>query len=530
MMDDRETGFSLKVKFTLMISLMIIGVGLSLGGYSLYTSRSVLENELMTRGKSLVMGLASNSKLGVLSEDSANLQNIIKGTLTSEQEPTATEYIRIYNDKKSILAEQYREGKAFRSMTFPALPEEFDRAKAGIFVKRVVESERRGEQSYMMLAPVVISKTVSQGIDETLSKMFDLQQGAAPAVVIGYVELGMTDRPIRLKIKDLIRFYGVLTISVIAIGIMGSILFVRTILQPVKGMIETAILISQGDLTKSVEASSRDELGQLARIFNRMTSSLRERDAQLQHQYQALQSAHTDLRHTTMELELYRDQLETMVQQRTEELSIANTELQAAMEKAQESDRLKTQFLANMSHELRTPLNAIIGFAQVMLEGIDGEITEVQRKDLTAIHQSGMHLLEMINDVLDVAKIEAGEMTLHLEEVQVGEIIRSVMVSAKGLVKGKEIELKTEIEEGLPGIQADRIRLRQVILNLVSNAAKFTAKGVIMAKAVSESNEIRVSVRDTGIGIRQEDLPKLFKEFRQLDASTTRNQGGTGLG
>jgi signal transduction histidine kinase/CheY-like chemotaxis protein len=523
--------FGLKMKFTLMISLMISIVGLSLGWYSFYTTQQVLEDEFITRGKSLVMGLAFNSKFGVLSEDSVGLNKIIQGTFNSEPDPVSVEYIRIYDKKQSILAEQYREGEEYHKRLAPVRPEDFAQANAGFFVLRSIEPASNGsEYHYRILAPVVLSKTANSGLEETMTEIVDPQQRRGKEELIGYVELGMTTDPIKDKIVGLIRFYGILTFGVIGVGILGSTLFVGALLRPVKGMVETAILISQGDLSKSVEEVSRDELGQLAQIFNQMTASLRERDAQLQQQFQALQSAHSDLSQTARELELYKDQLEQRVRERTDELAQKNVELQHLMEKAQESDRLKTQFLANMSHELRTPLNAIIGFAQVMLEGIDGEITDVQRTDLTAIYQSGMHLLEMINDVLDIAKIEAGQMTLDLEETRVEDVIQSVMSSVKGLIKGKKIELRTEVEADLPSMRADRTRLRQIILNLVSNAAKFTTKGQILVKAVQESNTMRVSVSDTGMGIRQEDLPKLFKEFRQLDASTTRNQGGTGLG
>ncbi|HUK55252.1 MAG TPA: response regulator [Nitrospiria bacterium] len=530
MTDLGRTAFSLRMKFTLMIGLMIVMVGLSLGWYSLYSMRREMENELLMRGKSLTLALASTSKFGVIAEDSANLKNIIQGTLDSEQKPTALEYIRIYNAKQTILAEQFREGEEDKSKLSIVQPGEFDEAKTEILVKRVADPKGDDEYPYALLAPIILHKTVNAGIDETTTQLFNLQSGRDQAVLIGYVELGISDAPVRDKGKELVRFYVLLTFGVIAFGILGSSWFVRAILRPVQGMIETAILISRGDLSKSVDVVSGDELGQLARIFNRMTDSLRERDTQLQTQFQALESTHADLRQTTRELEVSKDQLELRVRQRTEELANKNTELQTMMEKAQEADRLKTQFLANMSHELRTPLNAIIGFAQVMLEGIDGQITDVQRKDLTAIYQSGKHLLEMINDILDVAKIEAGQMTLHLEETRLDEIVQSVMASSKGLIKGKEIEVTSEVAKDLPMIRADRVRLRQVLLNLISNAVKFTAKGEVRVKAVRNSKSIRVSVSDTGMGIRQDDVPKLFKEFRQLDASTTRNQGGTGLG
>ncbi|RMF39203.1 MAG: GAF domain-containing protein, partial [Chloroflexi bacterium] len=146
-------------------------------------------------------------------------------------------------------------------------------------------------------------------------------------------------------------------------------------------------------------------------------------------------------------------------------------------EKLREVDRLKSQFLANMSHELRTPLNSIIGFSRVILKGIDGPLTDLQRQDLEAIHNSGQHLLGLINDILDLSKIEAGRMELVFEEVNLYDVIEGVMATAKALVKDKPIELRKEVAEDLPTIIADSKRVRQVMLNLLSNAAKFTEEG-----------------------------------------------------
>ena len=207
---------------------------------------------------------------------------------------------------------------------------------------------------------------------------------------------------------------------------------------------------------------------------------------------------------------------------------------QNALADMREADRLKTQFLANMSHELRTPLNSIIGFSRVILKGIDGPITPQQEEDLKAIYNAGQHLLGLINDVLDLSKIEAGKVELALGEVELKDVLQGVLSTAEGLVKGKPIELVTDIPDDLPTITADSIRLRQILLNLVSNAVKFTERGQIgvSARKLDSSGrpEIVVAVFDTGPGIAPEDQRKLFEPFSQVDASPTRKTGGTGLG
>jgi PAS domain S-box-containing protein len=203
---------------------------------------------------------------------------------------------------------------------------------------------------------------------------------------------------------------------------------------------------------------------------------------------------------------------------------------QEAAERTREADRLKSQFLANMSHELRTPLNSVIGFSRVILRGIDGPLTELQQQDLTAIYNSGQHLLGLINDILDLSKIEAGKMDLTFEEVDLKEVCRGVMSTAIALVKDKPIELRQDIDPNLPIVQADGQRIRQVILNFLSNAAKFTEKGHISLRAYRQDDDVVISVTDTGIGISEEHKEKIFKEFEQVDASPTRRAGGTGLG
>jgi signal transduction histidine kinase/CheY-like chemotaxis protein len=208
---------------------------------------------------------------------------------------------------------------------------------------------------------------------------------------------------------------------------------------------------------------------------------------------------------------------------------------QKAIADMQEVDRVKSQFLANMSHELRTPLNSIIGFSRVILKGIDGPINEVQQQDLSAIYNSGQHLLSLITDILDLSKIEAGKMELAFTEINVADLINSAMSTASGLVKDKAIQLHSIVPDNLPLVRADNTRVRQVLINFLSNAAKFTDEGTITVDAslVNGPNnrpEIMVAVTDTGSGIAPQDQGKLFLPFSQVDDSPTRKTGGTGLG
>ncbi|MBL8058526.1 MAG: GAF domain-containing protein, partial [Anaerolineales bacterium] len=196
----------------------------------------------------------------------------------------------------------------------------------------------------------------------------------------------------------------------------------------------------------------------------------------------------------------------------------------ATAERLLEVDRLKTQFLANMSHELRTPLNSIIGFSRVILKGIDGPINDLQRQDLGSIYNSGQHLLGLINDILDVSRIEAGKMELSSELVPLVEIFDGVLATTRGLIKDRPIEIVRDYPAQLPAVRGDSTRLRQVLLNLLSNAAKFTEAGQITLGARAAADEagrplVEIRVNDTGLGIPPADMPKLFERFSQVDGS-----------
>jgi signal transduction histidine kinase len=208
-----------------------------------------------------------------------------------------------------------------------------------------------------------------------------------------------------------------------------------------------------------------------------------------------------------------------------------NEELQKRARELQELDRLKSAFLANMSHELRTPLNSILGFADVMLEELDGPLTDNMNNDLSLIHKNGQHLLHLINDVLDMAKIDSGKMNLNIESFNLQDTIQEVVSITSPLASEKNLSLFIEPDSDHEvEINADKIRVRQVMINLVNNAMKFTEKGGISIRVTREENSVLISVKDTGIGIPVDLLESVFQEFTQVDTSTTRKVGGTGLG
>jgi signal transduction histidine kinase len=195
-----------------------------------------------------------------------------------------------------------------------------------------------------------------------------------------------------------------------------------------------------------------------------------------------------------------------------------------------EASRHKSEFLANMSHELRTPLNAVLGYAELIQDGIYGEVPVKMADVLERIQQNGRHLLGLINDVLDLSKIEAGQLTLSPVEYSMRELVLDVVSATEALAAEKKLALEVEVPADLPRGRGDERRLTQVLLNLVSNAIKFTEAGSVRIRAKVEDGTFVVAVSDTGVGIAEGDRERIFEEFQQVDSSSTRRKGGTGLG
>jgi signal transduction histidine kinase len=215
-------------------------------------------------------------------------------------------------------------------------------------------------------------------------------------------------------------------------------------------------------------------------------------------------------------------------------LAIQNAKLFSEIEEKgrelAEASQHKSQFLANMSHELRTPLNAILGYTELILDNIYGETPDKMREVLERLQANGKHLLGLINDVLDLSKIEAGQLTLDLADYSLQDVVHTVVVAVESLANGKKLALTADVGQNLPIGHGDGRRLAQVLLNLVGNAIKFTDKGEVAIKATAENGSFMVAVRDTGPGIASSDQGKIFEEFQQADNSATKRKGGTGLG
>ena len=205
------------------------------------------------------------------------------------------------------------------------------------------------------------------------------------------------------------------------------------------------------------------------------------------------------------------------------ELGEKNDQLEAA-------NKHKSQFLANVSHELRTPLNSIIGFTRIVLRRTEGKIDQLQKENLQKVLVSSEHLLSLINELLDLAKIEAGRMEVYAEHFKLEEVVRIATATVEPMLKNGNVKLVAELPPDLPPLKSDRDKLKQIVLNLLSNSAKFTEKGEIKVAAVRDDGTLKLTVSDTGIGMNQQALKYIFDEFRQVDMSTTRKYGGTGLG
>jgi signal transduction histidine kinase len=238
-----------------------------------------------------------------------------------------------------------------------------------------------------------------------------------------------------------------------------------------------------------------------------------------------------------VDLATYRGHLEKLVEDRTaelgqknSELEIANTELLKAKEAAESADRVKSAFLATMSHELRTPLNSIIGFTGVLQQELVGPLNEEQKKQMGIVRSSSSHLLNLINDVLDISKIEAGQLTVAMEPCDLQAAIEKITGTMRPLAEKKGLTLGVVIAPEVGTITSDQRRVEQVIYNLISNAIKFTESGSVRLECSLKAGEAVTRIIDTGIGIKDKDMDKLFKPFRQIDSGVVRQYEGTGLG
>jgi signal transduction histidine kinase len=328
--------------------------------------------------------------------------------------------------------------------------------------------------------------------------------------MVGSFEVGFSKTYINRQIQT--------TTGALVSGLMGFFLLLglalfgfinQQVSQPLGKFTKTISGIDSEHLSSRVKIKSRDEIGTLAANFNRMAGDL-------ETAYRALEKAH--------------DELEVKIRERTAELNQRNQELATANLHLEDLSRHKSQFLANMSHELRTPLNSIIGYTKLILNGLEGDINEEQKKDLQAVYNNGKSLLELINGLLDLSKIEAGKMVLSYEVFPISDLLAEVTTTVEPLVKEKGLTLLRSIALGIDSLYADRAKTRQVLINILGNAIKFTPKGHIKLNVFEDESDYVFSVTDSGIGIKKESLEVIFDSFVQVGPAQIAGYAGTGLG
>jgi signal transduction histidine kinase len=291
-------------------------------------------------------------------------------------------------------------------------------------------------------------------------------------------------------------------------SLVSSILIVwllaRKIVLPIRALGSGAVRLGAGDLDHRISIKTGDELEALAHRFNGMASKLQESYAGL----------------------------EQKVEQRTRELEIKSQQLAEARDAADAANQTKSSFLANMSHELRTPLNAIIGYSEILQEDAADTGDKAQIEDLQKIESAGRHLLGLINNILDLSKIEAGKMDVFIEPIDIRALIKDVLSIVRPLADKSENNIEVVCPADIGSFCSDQTKIKQCLLNLMSNANKFTSKGTLTLAVGREEggSQVCFKVSDSGIGMTEEQLGRLFQAFSQADASTTKRFGGTGLG
>lgn len=380
----------------------------------------------------------------------------------------------------------------------------------------------------------------------------------AANVHLGLIRLGFRTTVVNDKVSTaLLQIIINFSLSFIIIAVLINYFISRFVSRPVISISEHAKKIAEGDYDVRVAVTTSDELGTLAASINRISCEVKQKTGDLEAANSELELKLIEQKAAEQELSRYREQLEELVDERTaelhkqsvdlsesqqalmnivEDLNKKSAELKEANANLQEVDRLKSMFIASMSHELRTPLNSIIGFSSILLDEWTGPVNDEQKNNLAIILRCGKHLLNLINDVIDVSKIEAGKIDSISEEFDLYDLIDEAVSLIRKDLEAKGLFLK--VSAPLQQMYTDRRRLLQCLLNLLSNAMKFTEQGGVTLEAridpgpaeTTDNAIAEISVADTGIGIKEEDMGKMFQAFNRLTSPLQTVVPGTGLG
>ena len=433
----------------------------------------------------VVMGAASIFALTEVNERAADLVKLQRKIAAYRQIQLNTT-LQLYNVAAAMLA---RDERTFEATLRQLAQFGYDLDRLQFVAKDEIELLGRVRGDYEVFIAVVgevvdllRAGKVAEGqklqaeraapLADRLERLTNELVNKAESDMVAYIDEGQED-------------YGVARNFIVALAIASVLLALLlghaiswSVIVPVRQMDERFNQMAGGDFSRHVEVANRDEMGGLATNLNRMN----------------------------------------------DEVGRLTAQLEAA-------NRHKSEFLTNMSHELRTPLNAVIGFSDVLEQGMVGKLNDKQAEFVRDIRESGRHLLALINDILDLAKVESGRMDLDRSQYNLPDSLRSAISLVRERAARHRIALSLEVAEDVGAIEADERKVRQVVLNLLSNAVKFTPDGGRVTLAARRSGgQVEIAVSDTGIGIAPEDQAAVFEEFRQVGADATRRQEGTGLG
>ncbi len=510
----------LRFKITVYISLLVVLTATVLGWFLVRRQVREISRHLQEKGAVLARNVASASEYGVLTGDQTIFTSIIQGLV---QEPDVA-YGIIYNVNGKALASTPKTPRHLGGISPATAYEVTDRAiKADkLLIQSFAEHETK-TPVYDIAAPIVTKKAPSLSGEEVIFEVGDKSGSEGISEKIGVARIGISLDTMNQEISRARRTITYVTVMVVLIVIAMTVVLVGLIVNPVQQLVEATERVASGNLDTPVIIHTNDEIGDLGASFNKMTE---------------------DLKRYRNELRNYSRTLEQKVEERTKALRLTNEELQRTNQQLEAVSKLKSEFLANMSHELRTPLNAIIGFSEILCDRSFGELNEKQFKYAQNVVVSGKHLLQLINEILDLAKVESGKMDLHLETFGVSGVLTEIANFARGLASKKEITIKPRFSPKLVTVTADPKKFKQIFYNLLSNAIKFTpndgeieiSSDVVGDFEMADDDQFIVRryaefcVKDNGIGIDPADQDRIFQEFQQVDGSHSRQYEGTGLG